>query len=183
MTTPIPFHRSERNFRRFEDWIAQAVDIHPEPLKVGLEEEGLAPTTVVARLRDAISSFRSNEWESKVNREKFLRLRLHAYLSPGAGEARGVGSPQLTISALRTRASKAELSAIRGQTQDPQVATGRSTLVEDPSENVVRAFALLLSERLIDPVRFYKADEGKMKEWCKGFDVEIVQDGNILIMI
>lgn len=72
----LPYHLSEGSFRRFEKLIASAVESWPASTKfTTTPESGMSTSVFVARLRDAITSFRRYGWKTEIiNVEKFKEI-------------------------------------------------------------------------------------------------------------
>ncbi len=60
----IPYHLSEKQFRKFEHVIAKAVKLFPAVLACGTGGSGYSANSYAARLRDAIASYRKYGWPS-----------------------------------------------------------------------------------------------------------------------
>lgn len=56
----MPFHQTERCFRRYEKIIATALEKYPEPIRFKSQARTLS--TDAARCNDAITSFKRNRW-------------------------------------------------------------------------------------------------------------------------
>lgn len=66
-------HRfSEKQFRRFEPIIAAVLSAYPQPFTFAPVTMTLSFETFASRYRDACHSFKKNNWESKLDRDKFL---------------------------------------------------------------------------------------------------------------
>lgn len=72
----LPDRLSEKAFRRYEKWITLATELFPKSLVIGVHECPVKPTTFVARLRDAMVSFRTYNWppNPSLDRNKFDRF-------------------------------------------------------------------------------------------------------------
>ncbi len=62
----IPYHLSEKQFRKFEHVIAKAVKLFPAVLACGTGSSGYSSNSYAARLRDAIASYRKYNWPSEL---------------------------------------------------------------------------------------------------------------------
>ena len=70
-----PRHLSKANFDRFAPVIDAAISAYPHGVYVDPTIYGLAPSTAVSRLRDAIASFNLYSWPSCITRADFDRVR------------------------------------------------------------------------------------------------------------
>lgn len=97
---------SEPSFRRFEDVIRAACLAYPNAITCTWPGSGLRYSTFVARLRDAIKSFREYNWETvwyhaPSHREALFQLEVRA--DPSNSSRILVGVPQTQAKALHTR--------------------------------------------------------------------------------
>ena len=69
----LPFRLSERCFREYEPYIAQAMHVLPSSYQV-LPRSGRSQNTVEARLRDSIRSLMQFRWTTSVDMVKFERV-------------------------------------------------------------------------------------------------------------
>ncbi len=73
----IPSRLSQQSFERFRQTISNAADMGRT---VEVTAAGLASTTLAARLRDAISSYRRNHWGDEVPRPEWCNLHVYTNL-------------------------------------------------------------------------------------------------------
>lgn len=70
--TNIPPRFNEASFRRYEPFITSAMLVLPSELDIHCREQlGLSPETVSCRLRDAMRSLHTYNWQTSVNMLKF----------------------------------------------------------------------------------------------------------------
>jgi hypothetical protein len=69
----LPHQLSEDSFRRYEPLIKRAVDRFPEETEFE-KPSGIAPTTFLARFRDALVSLKKYNWETDVNCTKLWEV-------------------------------------------------------------------------------------------------------------
>lgn len=66
-----PFFQSERCFRRYEEVIAQAIHSFPKTVRFTSPRR---PTTDVARLRDALRTYKKKRWPASFKYEDYIRI-------------------------------------------------------------------------------------------------------------
>lgn len=166
----IPFYQSEKNFRRFEEVIASAVESYPKPIKVNGTSTELQGSSVVTQLNNAIKYHRINKWRSLViNWSKFSDC--FADLS-----ARILNGDIII-------GSKAAIKAAATTNYSADAVLRRQLVVEGPIDSLaVAAFATLLHFRLIDPVKITKTPIDCLPH-ANQYDVEIMKDGDGVIII
>ena len=74
MSTTLPFRLTEKCFRVYEPYIAYAMRILPSSYTIDVMPDKLAPTTVEARMRDAMRSLRQFRWTTSVDMIRFDAL-------------------------------------------------------------------------------------------------------------
>ncbi len=70
-TKNLPSRLSEKTFRHYETYIADAVALVPDDKQLRIAPTKLAQTTFCARLRDAIRSLKLYRWTTFINMEIF----------------------------------------------------------------------------------------------------------------
>ncbi len=76
MSTDIPYHLSERVFRKFERVIANAIVKCPKVVILDYKDSGYSANTYAARLRDALASYRTYRWMSKIISDSTLTFEI-----------------------------------------------------------------------------------------------------------
>jgi hypothetical protein len=142
--TNLPSHLSVEMFRRYESFIALAVNNFPEATRFTPIAE-LTLNTFTARLRDSITSFRRYEWETSIiDVKKFKEI-------DGRFVVKIDSANHCCYFCVRGAAGRApEGMTVPGEfvpvTNKPSTSGFLSTLTTQETE----AFALLLSNKRID---------------------------------
>ena len=72
--TSLPYRLTEKCFRVYEPYIAYAMKVLPSSYTLSVMPQNLAPTTVEARMRDAMRSLRQFRWTTSVDMIRFDQL-------------------------------------------------------------------------------------------------------------
>jgi hypothetical protein len=94
---------SEKAFRTYEGVIAKVVEAYPNVVSLQPSIQGVAATTFVARLRDAMKSFHEYAWTSDINHRVFCGVYINIIVTFGKDGYVLVG-PRSSISAMRSPA-------------------------------------------------------------------------------
>lgn len=170
----VPPHLSEKNFRRYERVILQAVMAWPAPIRITPHQ--LAPTTYMARLRDALRSYELYRWPCGIPdgmEELIPKMRVWP-----SGQQVLLGPRQPTGPSHDVEEEVEEV---------PLDVPTRGRLIVNPSEDVVKAIVLLHGLRILtDPTKFtsYYLGESLLCYLEEQHDVQIVRqsDNEILVI-
>ena len=172
----LPHRFREANFRRFEEVIAKAVASFPEVIEYN--PYPLANETFAARLRDAITSLRNNQWNtSRIAMEKFI-----------------VCCDELTVSIQPTGVRIGSAELMKKDKEVPTFSTSKKAkepqgLVLDSldDEGILSALITLHSKNVLTkPTLFTHPSETTKKilqEACKNYDIAVSGEGDEIILI
>lgn len=121
---------TERAFRRWEDQIRIAVDGFPAAYQ--FEPAGMAVTTAVSRIRDAVRSLRLYNWPTVIDMEKFKKFGC---------EVRNINNTFVELAPVP------EFKATRQMYFNPNVRVHGALLTED----VVKALCVLAANGVLSP--------------------------------
>lgn len=167
--TNLPLRFSEASFRRYERHIHAIVINFPRP--VSFRPESASLETFSCRLRDAITSHITYKWPSSIDPVELSTIRGKIVVQQREGMV--VVGPRKT-----TDAPVEEVKA------DAGVPGTFPFTVENPSLVELHAFATLLGNRRISgPVKLINASTADIGEVLKAYDVQVVEEGDYLVMI
>ena len=72
----LPHRFRESSFRRYEPFIARAIEAWPNAIKADPSLFNIAQVTFACRCRDAITSLSNNKWDTTVDMSKFEKSTL-----------------------------------------------------------------------------------------------------------
>lgn len=167
---PEPFHKSERNFRRYESLLKQILQAYPNPSFV--KPEGLSIETVINRLRDAMKYFLKSSWESDITHAEMKRM-VDAFVLTHDGSTIRIG-PRIK-----------EADSVPGKIESNRA---NSLTVERPTYLELQAFACLLQgNRLPMQVTFSYVDPAIAAQVSRDLTdnplLQFWQEGNNWIML
>ncbi len=136
----LPARFTERAFRGYENVINEVVKNWPSATKFNTT---LSLETFSHRLRDAIRSYRDNNWDSYIDRLMFMNIV----------DRISVRTTNQGDVIVCDRATKLALTAVKVDVV--QFAPGgQNTVVRNPNEELVNSYAVLLASRQVESVDF-----------------------------
>lgn len=173
MTAQVPFHKSERMFRRYEQHIFQFTIHYPKV--IGFDPMPLACTTFSCRLRDAIASVLEYNWPTCLD---VARLREIWPLSSVR-----VGPDGFVYIGPNDVKEAGPLSAA-GHQIDVNKKDDFAFDVDNPPLSVLIAFCVLLENKVLKrPVRVRNVARATMTQLSEKFDVGISESLDCFILL
>ena len=177
MNNELPQRFRESSFRDYERTIAVAMNSSPVAFKVDPKLAGKAQVTFACRLRDAMKSYKDNNWHSILDRENFLLMyeSKRLIVSERTDGSILIGSTS-AIEQFATSSNGAKVSAV-AEVKDAEILVLTST----DQKNLLM---LLSSRRLLAPrLRVFGITDSEAEQFQLDYDIalEKITDGYILI--
>lgn len=159
----VPYHKSEKMFRRYEQHIASVLQHWPEP--VSFDAKPLSVTTFSCRFRDAITSVLEYNWPTSLDLERLRALRDEFEVCVVAGmvmvRKKGLGKAMATVGKLD-----------EVLTHDDFIFT-----LNNPEPAVLFAAAILVDRKVITrPIKIKNTPRSLLDQVTERFDVGISDD-------
>jgi len=173
----LPQRFRESSFRDYERTIAAAMNVSPVAFKVDPRLLGKAQVTFACRLRDAMKSYKDNNWPSILDHEKFLIMYESKKLivSERTDGSILIGS----LSAIDQFATSSN-----GVKNPPIAEVKDAPILVLTSTDQKNLLMLLSSRRLLAPrMRIFGLSDAEVEQFQLDYDValEKTSDGYILI--
>jgi hypothetical protein len=177
MNNELPQRFRESSFRDYERTIAAAMSTSPIAFKVDPRLLGKAQVTFACRLRDAMKSYKDNNWPSILDHEKFLIMyeSKRLMVSERTDGSILIGS-QSAIDQFATSSNGVKTPAI------PEAKNSEILIVQTIDEK--KLLMILSSRRLLAPrLRVFGLNDPEVEQFQLDYDValEKTPDGYILI--
>jgi hypothetical protein len=175
----LPHVLRESQFRRFERFIAEAVNAYPKALNLSKNTLGLSPTSFAARLRDAKASYSKNNWPSvTIDRERFISLEDNLNVSQLDNGDILFGSAE-AIRRLKAKSNEIEVEIPIIESMSPE----RSLHLADLP---LKGFLMLLShKRLLQPrIKVLGLTDTEAQSFQSQFDISLDkhEDGSYILI-
>lgn len=161
----------EGAFRKWEDIIAKAVDAWPSPLTVHVPN--MSQNTVISRLRDAIKSYETYGWTSKVNSQKFTTGKIRLSVGYNEDGTTYIGPHRSTLPK-----GSDPVAIVKELTVD------FSPFPSDKHIYLAQKLAACLHHELIPPVRIINADgEISFESLTNDYDIAVTRQGHDILIV
>ena len=173
----LPQRFRESSFRDYERTIAAAMNVSPVAFKVDPRLLGKAQVTFACRLRDAMKSYKDNNWSSILDHEKFLIMYESKKLIVSERTDGSILIGSLSAIDQFTTSSNGVKNPPIAEVKDAPILVLTST----DQKNLLM---LLSSRRLLAPrMRIFGLSDAEVEQFQLDYDValEKTSDGYILI--
>jgi len=167
----VPFHKSERMFRRYEGQIHAILSALPQR-PIAFDPTPFAPQTALCRLRDSINSVLEYRWETSLDLKALAALRPQIEFVIQAGQV-----------VVRSKLTREPLSPASSDPLPVAQEVNFGLILDKPDLNTLEAVALLHSKRVLShPTKLIGVSRLVLDDLAQRFDIAINEELDHCIM-